>query len=252
MSMFILGEMTWPEIKEALKSVKIAIIPVGAHEQHGPHLVESCDGVLATEMSKKLAYRLHPFSIVAPTVNMGVSMHHMHFPGTITLQPSTLISIIRDMVVSLKQHGIEYFLLLNSHGGNQSTLNIACTQLSYDLGVQILYAKTTASANQSIKKHVTSTLFGHSCEREVSEAYYLAPSLVRTDCIEKGEIQEGNWRLLRGNKGIQGPYFYEQMTKNGCLGDATKASYEIGREIVEEALDNLENSIRELINLSSK
>lgn len=249
MKVYRLTEMTWPEVKEALKTVKLAIIPVGAHEQHGPHMAESCDAVLATELSNRLAERLYPHALVTPTVNMGVSIHHINFPGTITLRPETLISVLRDMVWSLKQHGIEKFLFLNSHGGNQSTLSVACTTLTHELGVEIFYAKSTASAKNAIKENIQSTLFGHSCEREVSEALYLAPHLVRLDKLEKGDIQEGKWRNLRPGNPLQGTYQYEEMTANGCIGDATKGSYEIGRQIVEEALDQLEKSIREMLDL---
>jgi len=221
MKAYQLTKMTWLEVKEALATAELAIIPVGAHEQHGPHVVESCDAVLAEEMSVRLAERLHPHALVTPTVNMGVSIHHINFPGTITLKPSTLISILRDMVWSLKQHGIKKFLFLNSHGGNQSTLSVACTELTHELGVEIYYAKTTASAKTAMKQHIQSTLFGHSCEREVSEALYIAPDIVRQDKLERGQIQEGNWRLLRPGQAIQGTYQYEEMTSNGCIGDAT-------------------------------
>ncbi|MEW9670650.1 creatininase family protein [Ammoniphilus sp. 3BR4] len=249
MKSYRLTEMTWPEVQEALKTVKLAIIPVGAHEQHGPHMNESCDAVLATEISNRLAERLYPHVLVTPTVNMGVSIHHINFPGTITLKPETLISILRDMVWSLKKHGIEKFLFLNSHGGNQSTLSVACTTLTHELEVGIFYAKSTASAKNALKEHVTSTLFGHSCEREVSEALYLAPQLVRNDKLEKGDIVEGKWRNLRPGNPLQGTYQYEEMTANGCIGDATKASYEIGQKVVEEALDGLETSIRKMLEL---
>lgn len=245
MKSYVLTEMTWEEVQEALKTVKLAIIPVGAHEQHGPHMVESCDAVLATEMSNRLAEKLFPNVIVTPTVNMGVSAHHMNFPGTISLKPNTLISILNDMVVSLKHHGIKKFLILNSHGGNQSTLGVASLTLSDEYDVEIYYAKTTASAKNAIKEHVNSTLFGHSCEREVSEVLYLAPYLVRTEHLQKGDIQEGKWKMLRPGNPIQGAYKYEEMTANGCIGDARQASKEIGEAIVEEALENLAAAIKE-------
>ncbi|WP_342748045.1 creatininase family protein [Melghirimyces profundicolus] len=250
--MFLLTEMTWPEVKQALNTVKLAIIPVGAHEQHGPHMKESCDAVLATEMSKRLAERLHPFALVTPTVNFGVSHHHANFPGTISLQPETLICVLRDMVVSLKHHGISRFLFLNAHGGNQSTLSIACHSLTRELNVEIYYAKTTASAKNALKRHVKSPLYGHSCEREVSEALYLAPHLVHMDRLEKGDIREGKWRKLRPGNPVQGTYSYEDMTANGCIGDAPKASAEAGKAIVEEALDQLTTSLSELLNLTGK
>lgn len=247
--MYHLTRMTWQEVKDALQTVKLAIIPIGAHEQHGPHMVESCDAVLAEQMALRLCERLHPYALVTPTVNMGVSIHHIHFPGTITLKPSTLISILRDMIWSLKQHGIESFLFLNSHGGNQSTLSVACLELTHELGVKIYYAKTTASARNAMKRHISSALYGHSCEREVSEAYYLAPHLIREEKLEKGDIQEGKWRLLRPGQAVQGTYQYEEMTRNGCIGDATRASLEAGRDIVEEALDELTASLKQLLDI---
>jgi creatinine amidohydrolase len=248
MNLYQLTDMTWPEVEEALKTVRIAIIPVGAQEQHGPHMAESCDAVLAEAMSLKLAEKLFPHAILAPTIAMGISPHHMRFPGTITLRPETLLGIIRDMISSLKQHGIQKFLLLNGHGGNQSTLSVAATSLSQELEVECYYAKSTASARNAIKKHVQSSLFGHSCEREVSEALYLAPHLVRQDLLEKGDIVEGGrWEGLRPGKALQGFYRYDEMTRNGCIGDATRASYEAGREIVEEALDELTSAVLQVI-----
>jgi len=252
MACYDLTAMTWEEVKESLQNVKFAIIPIGAHEQHGPHMVESCDAVLAERMAKKLGEKMYPYALVTPTINMGVSQHHLNFPGTISLQPTTLIAILKDVISSLKHHGIEKFLLLNSHGGNQPTLNVASLTLSNELNVEVYYAKTTASAKNAIGRLVESKLFGHSCEREVSEALYLAPELVRKDKIVKGAIQEeGRWRQLRPGKAIQGYYAYEEMTENGCIGDATKASLEIGEQIVEEALDNLSRELYTLLNIEA-
>ncbi|WHZ05582.1 creatininase family protein [Neobacillus sp. YX16] len=251
MDCYNLTKMTWKEVEESLKTVTFAIIPIGAHEQHGPHMAESCDAVLAEKMAEKLGQKMYPHAWVTPTVNMGVSPHHMNFPGTISLQPDTLISILRDMIESLSHHGIKKILLLNSHGGNQSTLNVASMTLTKELNVDIYYAKTTASAKQTIGEYIKSPLFGHSCEREVSEALYLAPELVRLNQLEKGDIQElGRWKQLRPGKAIQGFYFYEEMTQNGCIGDATQASFELGQQIVEEALENLSKDLYSVLKIN--
>ncbi|RUS45217.1 creatininase family protein [Cohnella sp. AR92] len=243
----VLTEMTWPEVQEALLTAKLAIIPLGAHEQHGPHMVESCDAVLAERMGRRLTERLHPLALMTPTINMGVSSHHLHFPGTLSLEPSTLIAILRDMIRSLKPHGIRRFLVLNSHGGNQATLGVAAETLGRELEVDFLYAKTTASAKDVMDREIASKLYGHSCEREVSEALYLAPELVRREKLEKGDIQEGRWRGLRPGQPIQGFYYYEEMTANGCIGDATRGSYELGRELVETSLERLTNAVLDLL-----
>ena len=248
MKCYELTNMTWEEVEESLQQVKLAIIPVGAHEQHGPHMVESCDAVLAERMAKKLGERLFPYALVTPTVNMGVSSHHINFPGTISLKPTTLIAVLKDIVSSLKHHNIQQFLFLNSHGGNQSTLDVAVNLITEELDVKVYYAKTTASAKKAIGSYITSQLFGHSCEREVSEALFLAPDLIRADKLEKGDIQTpGRWTQLRPGSAIKGFYHYEEMTKNGCIGDATKADVEIGRQIVGAALDNLTREMMKIL-----
>src|SRR5699024_9897190 len=253
MQLYQLEKMTWEEVEEALQTVKIAIIPIGAHEQHGPHMTENCDAVLAEKLALLLGERTFPYSVITPTINMGISPHHLNFPGTITLQPETLIALIRDIVSSLKHHGINKFLLLNAHGGNQSTLGVASTKLSPELDVDIYYAKTTASAKEVIENFAASSLYGHSCEREVSEALYLTPELDRKDKLTKGDITDnGRWKQLRPGKAIQGFYRYEEMTKNGAIGNATIASAEVGRQIVETALDHLTKEISMLLGVDVK
>ncbi|WP_370541810.1 creatininase family protein [Alicyclobacillus sp. SO9] len=247
---YVLSEMTWPQVKEAMETVKLALLPIGAHEQHGPHLHESCDAVLAERIARKIADELHPSVLVAPTIPFGMSMHHIHFPGTITLRAETLLQVLEDIIWSLKQHGLENFLIVNSHGGNQSLLSVASAQISQELQVNVTYTKTTASAKESIKKHVHSDLFGHSCEREVSESLYVAPEIVREDHLAKGEIQEGPWRWLRPGQAIQGFYYYDEMTKNGAIGNAPAGSYEAGREIVEEAVKNTAEAARKIFDLN--
>lgn len=246
---YYLSEMTWPEVQEALKTAVLAVIPIGAHEQHGPHMTENCDDVLAEEMARRLVTNLHPYAVMTPTIPFGISIHHIHFPGTITLRPETLTRVLYDVIWSLKQHGLENFLIVNAHGGNQSLLSVASTEISVELGVKVYYAKTTASAKQAIAKHVQSKVFGHSCEREVSEALYMAPHIIRQDRLSEAEFNDGKWRQLRPGNPIQGFYFYDEMTRNGCIGNATQASLEAGREIVEEALDNLTRAARELFGL---
>jgi creatinine amidohydrolase len=245
---YILTEMTWPEVQEALKTVKIAVIPLGAHEQHGPHMAESCDAVLAEEMGRRLVARLYPEAILTPTIAMGVSPHHLNFPGTISLEPTTLLAILRDMIRSLARHGIRKFLVLNAHGGNQSTLGVAADMLPRELDIEFYYAKTTASAKDVMDREIRSKPYGHSCEREVSEALYLAPHLVRTDRLAPGDFVEGGrWRKLRPGNPVQGFYTYDEMTRNGCIGNATLASRELGEALVETALERLTEAVRGLM-----
>ncbi|SJZ70993.1 creatininase family protein [Selenihalanaerobacter shriftii] len=245
---YLMEEMSWLEVEEALETVKVAVIPVGAHEQHGPNLAESCDAVRAREYSKVVGERMYPKVMITPTVNFGISFHHLNFPGTISLLPETMISLLRDIVKSLKHHGIEKFLFLNSHGGNEATLDTAIVTLKEELGVKAAHIKYTLLAPEAIKKHVKSDSSGHSCEREVSEALYLAPEIIKQDELTQGEVKDFPYSLTMQNKGpIKVTYDFEEWTENGALGDATKATKEFGKELVEESLTNLEEFITDFI-----
>lgn len=241
---YLMKNMSWPEVAEALDDVKLAIIPIGAHEQHGPHLAESCDAIRAEKFSELLAERMHPLTMVTPTINFGISPHHMPFPGTITLKPSTLITLLKDIINSLKEHGINKVLIMNSHGGNDDTLGAAIDEIRKDIDISIASIKYTKLSPKSIEEHVNSKYFGHACEREVSEIKYLAPEYLKEDKISKGKLKEEiKYYFSPLNIGED----FDIYTENGALGNAHNASTEIGKEIINEALKNAEKYISDFI-----
>ena len=248
MEKYILQNMTWPEVKEALTTAKVAIIPIGAQEQHGPHLAEGCDSIRAERFTQLLAEKCFPKVIVAPTINYGVSPHHMDFPGTITLQPDTLIQILEDIVRSLQQHGITKFLFVNAHGGNSDTIAVASENIARQYQVEIAHTKFVDAANESIQKHITSIYFGHACEREISESLYLAPEIVRKDQISAADYKDDSFYLKYfNNKFVRVVHQYKDVTNSGNLGDGNLGNYEIGESIIQEALENIAAFIDDFI-----
>jgi creatinine amidohydrolase len=119
----LLHHATWPETEAYLTRCKGIIIPIGSTEQHGPNgLVGTdsiCPEVIATEAGE--AANL----LVGPTFNVGIAQHHMGFPGSMTLRPSTMIAALNDWIESLVRHGFEQILFFNGHGGNITTINAA-------------------------------------------------------------------------------------------------------------------------------
>ncbi|MDP2859742.1 MAG: creatininase family protein, partial [Bacillota bacterium] len=103
---FNLFDMSWPEVKAALDRIKVALIPTGSCEQHGPNGTFEVDAAIANEFTKRLAERTYPLTLAVPPVHFGVSSHHMRFPGTITLKPETFMQVCTDIVESLYRHGI--------------------------------------------------------------------------------------------------------------------------------------------------
>ena len=233
---YILPEMTWPEAKEALARARVALVPVGSFEQHGPNGTFEVATGRAYGFGKLLAARTYPRAILAPTINLGVSYHHMNFPGTITLRPETFISAVYDVVWSLRQHGLEKFFILNGHGGNIPSLGVLIVKLREELGVKVAWTSFTSLGRDVIQARVSSRSKGHACEGEMSQALYLAPHTVRQEALAPGEFKGYPFRHLGEGLSLAYAYRFDEITSNGALGDATLSGEELGREIVEAAL----------------
>lgn len=121
-------EMTSEEVQEALTQTDIILLPVGALEQHGPHLPLGSDSMQGTEICKRVQLLLAEEGIpvvVAPPFIYGLSAAHMEFPGTITLQPHTMLAVLEETCLSLYRHGFRRFALIMGHGGNWPIMQVA-------------------------------------------------------------------------------------------------------------------------------
>nr|WP_246423522.1 creatininase family protein [Roseospira goensis] len=114
---------TWPEVDRYLAHRQSIILPIGSTEQHGPTGLIGTDAITAEAIAKVVGEQTG--TLVGPTIPVGMAHHHMGFPGSMTLRPSTLIQVIRDSVLSLAAHGFRSVLFINGHGGNINTVNAA-------------------------------------------------------------------------------------------------------------------------------
>lgn len=236
---YVFGEMTGPELERALPSIQYAILPVGAMEQHGPGGTFAVDSARGEGFARLLAERLYPQVLAVPVVPFGYSHHHMPFPGTITLEADTLIAVVEDLVVGLRRLGIRRFVLINAHGGNKDALEIAARDLrdAYpDLWVKVIAISGVVNDIRQ-PKEIESPLMGHACQRELSQSLYLAPWTVRPSAAAPAELTEQ--AVTRYRAPVKIGRTYDEVTRNGCLGDARHASAEFGRLLIETAADRV-------------
>lgn len=246
-----LAQMSWPDVKAALPMVEVAVLPTGSTEQHGPALALITDTAIAAGLAERVAARLYPRTLLLPPLPVGVSPHHMSFPGTLTLTADTFQNLVFEVVQSLQAHGLKQVLIVNGHGGNQASLNIVAARVRHTLKMKIAVMFWLDLVDDVIRQHVTSEHYGHACEVETSLAWFLNPELVQAQSLAAGQMTaytaKYTDRRLRSDFGV--PFRWEELTSNGAFGDARQASVDFGAilcgAIVERTVAFLEDFLPE-------
>ena len=139
---------TWPEIEAYLTRSTAIVVPIGSNEQHGPTGLLGtdflCPEIIAHEASKQEGEAL----LIAPTFAVGMAQHHLGFPGSISLRPTTFIAALTDWTRSLVGHGFERLYFLNGHGGNVATIEAAF------LDMEVAELEANAGAVKDAIEHV--------------------------------------------------------------------------------------------------
>lgn len=248
-----LEALSYPEVEQLDRGRSVVLIPTGSIEQHGPHLPLDTDAFLATEVAFAAARHARSVGpvLVTPTVSYGLSEHHMAFPGTLTLQPTTFASQVENICASLIRHGFNRLLIVNGHGGNSASLAVLIQQLGFDWDGWFAFLNYWDAARDVVEQVRDSPQggMGHSGEFETSLMMHLRPDQVRTEHIQRGIVQplydSHSLDLL-----IKGPltahWKTHELSNSGVMGAPDLANAEKGSHLFDACVEGIAEIIEEL------
>jgi creatinine amidohydrolase len=249
---FYWGNLTWPELGRAAGENRVVIQPIGATEQHGPHLPLNTDNFIVTRLCDAAGRRAPSELLVLPTVPYAFNAHHMDFPGVVAIRWDHVINYLIDVVTSVAHHGFKRFIFISGHGCNPPYLAVVGNEVNTRTGALCASFLWTALAD-NVDEIRTSAVPGgmaHACELETAVLLHLDPERVRTDLIvDQMDFAQGEYLqmdLMRATGVHLGEHWWSSFSSTGVAGEASKATAEKGRLLFERAADNLVRLAREL------
>jgi creatinine amidohydrolase len=232
-----LHDLTSPEAEVAFREASMAVWPVGSTEQHGPHLAVATDAAIAEAFATPLIEALGTRAIGLPPLRVGLSEHHLEFPGTLTLRPATYLALIADVVESVAHAGLSRLLIVNGHGGNIDALRLAARSARRDHGMAVASVMWSQIAADVARSIAVSPTYGHACETETSLVLALAPELVRRDRLAPVGVRRATTaETMPPASTVDQPHWFRAWTADGALGDPSAASLDAGRRLFDAAL----------------
>lgn len=251
---YLLGELTWEEAEEAIRTSDFIVLPAGSMEQHGPHLPLLTDTIRAENLARLVAERAWAEGLkvyVLPTLPYGVSEHHMRFPGTVSVDPETYIALVESIGRSLAHHGARRFVIMNFHGGNLAPLQVASATIRSRYGLRTYIIVWTEFARRYVEEELKpDPTWGHACEYETSMVMLFRPDLVRADRVRKPVV--ASYRLSIEGASPRTFNYFDEITDTGGLGDPTRANVERARVIVEKTTELIVRALKEILAVESR
>lgn len=241
---------TWLEVEAYLEKSQGIILPIGSTEQHGPTGLIGTDAICAEAIAHGVGEATG--AIVAPTINVGMALHHTAFPGTISLRPSTMILLIKDYVTCLIRAGFTKFFFINGHGGNIATLKAAFAETYAHIGdLNIPHAPQVqcvvgnwfmcGSVYQLAKELYGNQEGSHATPSEVAVTQYVYPEAIKQAPLSP-EVASGHR--------IYGAADFRQRYPDGRMGsNPALATPEHGKQFYDLAVKELSNNYLEFLSV---
>jgi creatinine amidohydrolase len=234
----LLAELGWLDVQEYLRQDDRLIFVVGSTEQHGRHMAFASDVWQPWEIACRLSERTGV--LLAPPVNYGMSLHHLGFPGSLSLRPHTLTSIIVDLLESAYQHGFRRIFILNGHGGNAAPIQMALVEAVNELpGLQVrAEAWWRVPEIRQVFERAGIAAPSHADAGETSVVLAIRPDVVRLDRAEYSPDAPKSLFLTK--------QVFQEFYPHGVIGtDPRRASAKVGEQVLTAAVQEFEKLLGE-------
>ncbi|MGC1308820.1 MAG: creatininase family protein [Phormidesmis sp.] len=249
--------LTWQQV-DALpnKANTLIIQPIGAVEQHGPHLPLIVDAAIATAVVGKALYKLEGdvSAYALPPLYYGKSNEHGQFPGTITLSAQTLMAVLMEMADCVYRAGFRKLLLVNGHGGQPQVLEIVARDLRQRHGDLMVFPLFVWGAPHDVADLVGQQEYDegiHAGDVETSVMLQLLPDFVNMEKAVRefpAPFAEGSLLSLEGR--LPMAWTMDDLSCSGVVGDATVATAKKGAQILESLSDGWVSVFEEIYRFS--
>lgn len=240
-------DLTWQDFQALDRDRAVAVLPVSATEQHGPHLPLSVDATINRGVLMR-ALELMPADLpvlLLPALPIGYSPEHRAFPGTLSVSATVLQQLWMEIGRSVHRAGIGKLLIFNSHGGQPQIADIVARELRAELAMMVTVAHSYGFGEPDGLFSQAETRHGiHGGANETSQMMHLRPDLVRGDKLgdfpSAAATVEQCYRELRLTDPAIGIGWQTQdLNPLGACGDATAASASAGQAVIEHSAQRL-------------
>lgn len=244
------GDLHWTQITERLDQHSVLIQPMGAIEQHGPHLPINTDQVIADAVARAVVERFGDELDLwlLPTMAYTKSNEHALFPGSVWMSSETMLRVLDDLGRCVAMLPTKRLAFLNAHGGNTGLLNVANRELRLAHGLMTFLAHPGVPPDQGGASHVTELGMGvHGGVDETSIMLHLRPDLVDMSVATRN-IPDGladNIHVRFGGR-VSFGWLSSDFGPDGHIGDPTLANAELGEELFDGSVRLLGEAMREV------
>ncbi len=255
---FVYKELTWSEIQARVQTCDIAVIPLGAMEEHGYHLPLGTDTYQACEMARRALEQVADDigAVLLPGIDYGSTTSTRFFPGTVNISPHALTRYLLALMEGLYRQGFRRFVIVNGHGGNSYPRQVGAEMIRQHPDAEVFYTGTFGMGLWgAVNSDPENIMVGHACEIETSLMLEVEPDIVEFDKVTDGEMW-GDFLskysfVLDPGFGVGTLQNRWQTMKIGARGRPYRGTQVYGKQLIDEWVVRFVEMLRELHAYSS-